>query len=125
LKNARNELSDRLKAAAQAKTALLQAHKLAKEAAEPTRAARDAERLAIATAREQRRLEREQLKSAEQLRLQTEAAERQAEINAAANAEVEARKAAEDNRVSRVIEDQAARKAERDRRYANRKARNA
>lgn len=50
---------------------------------------------------------------------------RVAAIAAAATAEAEAREAAEKNRISRVIEDEAARKAERDRRYANRKARRA
>lgn len=55
--------------------------------------------------------------------MQAEAAEREAAITAAARAEVEARETADRDRIARVIEDEAARKAERDRRYANRKAR--
>jgi hypothetical protein len=45
------------------------------------------------------------------------------EIERLARAEAEEREAAEKNRIQRVIEDEAARKAERDRRYAARKAR--
>lgn len=118
-----NDLSDRRSAAADAKATLLQGYRAAKEAAEPTRLARQAERLAVATAREERRDERERVRLEERERVHNEAAERQAAADAAVNAEVEARKAADRNRVSRVIEDEAARKAERDRRYANRKAR--
>ncbi|WP_132524304.1 DUF6481 family protein [Rhizobium sp. BK376] len=126
MKNSRsNDLSDRLGASAQAKAALLQAHRSAKEAAEPTRTERQAERLAVAAARDERRADRERQKIAERTRLEVEAAEHQAAINAAAKAEIDARKAAEEGRISRVIEDEAARKAERDRRYANRKARQA
>ena len=44
-------------------------------------------------------------------------------LAAAAEAEATARAQAENARVSRVIEDEAARKAARDQRYANRKAR--
>jgi len=40
-------------------------------------------------------------------------------------AEIEAQKSAENARISLVVEDEAARKAERDRRYAARKARRA
>ncbi|NOV21331.1 hypothetical protein E5S70_36010, partial [Ensifer adhaerens] len=68
---------------------------------------------------------RERVKNEERERLQAEAAEREAALTAAARAEAEAREAADKNRISRVIEDEAARKAERDRRYANRKARQA
>ncbi len=121
--NKANELHDRRSAAADAKASLLQAYRAAKEAAEPTRLAKQAERMAIATAREERRAERERLKREEQERVEAEAAERLAAAEAAARAEVEAREAADKNRIARVIEDEAARKAERDRRYANRKAR--
>jgi hypothetical protein len=124
LKNSKgNELSDRRSAAADAKASLLQRYRAAKEAAEPTRLARQAERLAVAAAREERRAERKRVMLEDQERLRREAAERQAAADAAVNAEVEARRAADRNRVTRVIEDEAARKAERDRRYANRKAR--
>ncbi|KAA0693305.1 hypothetical protein DTW90_25985 [Neorhizobium sp. P12A] len=126
MKNARNnELSDRRTASADAKTALLNAYRTAKTAAEPTNLARQAERMAIAGAREERRLERERVKLEESERLVTEAAEQQAAMAAAARAETEARDAREKNRIARVVEDEAARKAERDRRYANRKARQA
>ncbi|KAA0683267.1 hypothetical protein DTW90_36545 [Neorhizobium sp. P12A] len=126
MKNARNnELSDRRTASADAKTALLNAYRTAKTAAEPTNLARQAERMAIAGAREERRLERERVKLEESERLVAEAAEQQAAMAAAARAETEARDAREKNRIARVVEDEAARKAERDRRYANRKARQA
>ncbi len=124
LKNTRdNDLSDRRSAAADAKAALLQSYRAAKEAAEPTRLARQEERMAVAVAREERRAERERLKLDEQKRTQAAAAERQATADAAARAEVEAREKAETDRISRVIEDAALRKAARDLRYANRKAR--
>jgi len=124
LKNTRdNDLADRRGAAADAKAALLQAHRAAKEAAEPSRLERQAERLAVAEAREARRAERERLKLEEQERVRAEAAEQQAIADAAARAEVEAREEAHRRRISRVIEDEAARKAARDLRYANRKAR--
>jgi hypothetical protein len=124
LKNAKdNDLADRRSAAADAKAALLQGYRAAKDAAEPNRLARQEERMAVAAARTERHAERQRLKLEEQERVQAEAAERQAAADAAARADVEAREAADKNRISRVIEDEAARKAERDRRYANRKAR--
>lgn len=95
------------------------------EAAEPTREAKQAERLAIAEARETRRAERERVKLEDQNRVEAEAAEREAAVAAAARAETEAKQLADKNRITRVLEDEAARKAERDRRYANRKARQA
>jgi hypothetical protein len=122
LKNARdNELSDRRTAAAEAKTALLNAYRTAKTAIEPARLARQAERMAIAAARDERRLERERVKIEERERLPAETAERQT----AARTDPEARETAETNRIARGIEDEAARKAERDRRYTNRKTRQA
>ncbi len=120
-----NDLSDRRSSAADAKAALLQAYRAAKAAAEPTHLARQAERVAIAAAREERRAERERVKIEERERIRAESEEREAAIAAAARAEIDAREAAEKNRISRVLEDEAARKAERDRRYANRKARQA
>jgi hypothetical protein len=87
--------------------------------------AREAERVAVAAAREERRLERERVKLEEQERLVAEAAERQEAVVAAARAETEARETAEKGRMARLIEDEATRKADRDRRYANRKARQA
>jgi hypothetical protein len=126
LKKAGNsDLSDRRKIAGDAKAALLHAFRAAKETAEPTRLARQAERQAVASAREERRATRECVKAEERERIQAEAAEREAAIVASARAEIEAREAADKNRIARVIQDEAVRKAERDRRYANRKARQA
>lgn len=65
------------------------------------------------------------MKRDEAERRAAEASERQAAIDAAARAETEARETAEKTRIARVLEDEAVRKAERDRRYANRKARRA
>ncbi|UES42196.1 hypothetical protein [Roseibium aggregatum] len=45
------------------------------------------------------------------------------QVAAAARAEIDARELADKTRIERVLQDEAARKAERDRRYANRKAR--
>jgi len=124
LKNIRdNDLSERRKAAAEAKATLLRNYRVAKEAAEPTRLARQEERVAAAKVREELRAARERAKLEEQQRVQAEIVERQAAADAVAAAEVAAREAAENKRISRVVEDEAARKAERDRRYANRKAR--
>lgn len=120
-----NELTDRRSAAADAKAALLIAYRSAKKAAEPSRSARQAERISLVEAREARRAERERLKHEEQTRIVTLAAQEQAVIEAAAVAEIEARNSAENARISRVVQDEAARKAERDRRYAARKSRQA
>ncbi|WLR91662.1 DUF6481 family protein [Shinella zoogloeoides] len=123
MKHARNnDLSDRRSAAAEAKSALLSAFRTASTTDEPARLARQSERATIAAAREERRLERERVKRDEAERQAAEAAERQAAADAASRAETEAREAAERNRIARVVDDAAARKAERDRRYANRKA---
>lgn len=120
-----NEIIDRRSAAGDAKAALLQAYRAAKEAAKPTREARQAKRAAVADARETRRTEREKIKLDEQTRIEAETVEREAAIAASARAESDARELADKNRIARVLEDEAARKAERDRRYANRKARQA
>ncbi|WLD96345.1 DUF6481 family protein [Agrobacterium leguminum] len=126
MKNVRNsDLSDRRNASADAKAALLNAYRKARTAADPGRLARQAERIAIATPREERRIERERLKREEGERRVIEAADRQAVADAAARAQTEAREIAERDRIARVLEDEAVRKAERDRRYANRKARQA
>lgn len=123
MKKRDNELNDRRKGASDAKAALLEKFRAAQN--DPDREAKQAERLAVATAREERHAERERLKAEEQQRLQRLEAERLAEMEAAARAEAEEREAADKLRISRVIEDEAARKAERDRKYAARKARQA
>ncbi len=93
---------------------------------DPTRLARQEERRAIAVARDERHAERDRLKrerqQQEQRRIAAEAAERQAAADAIALAERERRERL-DGLVARTIQDEALRKAERDRRYANRKAR--
>ncbi|GGG05450.1 hypothetical protein GCM10010924_37530 [Rhizobium wenxiniae] len=96
-----NELTDRRSAAADAKAALLTAYRAAKTAAEPSRSARQAERISLVEAREARRAERERLKHEERLRIETLAVQEQAATEAAATAEVEARRSAE-NAGSRV-----------------------
>jgi hypothetical protein len=126
LKNTRrDDLSDRRTAAADAKAVLLNAHRSAMAAAEPTRVARQAERVAIASAREERRIGRERVKLEEAKRLATEAADREAAAHAAVQAEQDARLAKDNALIARMVEDEATRKAERDKRYANRKARQA
>ncbi|KQS95319.1 hypothetical protein ASG42_30080 [Rhizobium sp. Leaf391] len=120
-----NELTDRRSAAAEAKALLFTAYRAAKTAAEPAQAARQAERISLIEAREGRRAERERLKVENRIRAETVAAQVQAAIEAAAAAEIEARKSTDNARISRVVQDEAARKAERDRRYAARKARQA
>ena len=129
LRNAKaNDLADRRTAAADAKAAQLRDYQATKDAAEPTRLARQAERLAVATAREERRAERDRTKldelarQQEEERIRAEAAEYQSAANVAARAQTEAREKT-DSLIARVINDEAARKAERDQRYANRKAR--
>ncbi|TNC47609.1 hypothetical protein FHG66_16315 [Rubellimicrobium rubrum] len=129
MRNAKdNDLADRRSAAADAKAALLQTYRATKDAAEPTRLARQAERLAVATARDKRREERDRLKleelerQQEQERIHAEAVQYQAAANVAARAQAEALEKA-DNLIARVIKDEAARKAARDQRYANRKTR--
>jgi hypothetical protein len=120
-----NEHSDRRRAAADAKAALVVAFRTAREASEPTREARQTERRLIAEARDKRRAERKQIKLDERNRIAAEAAARDAAVAAAAKAETEAREFADKTRIERVLQDEAARKAKRDQRYANRKARQA
>jgi hypothetical protein len=123
-----NDLADRRRAAADAKAALLRAYRATQEAAEPTRLARQEELVAIAAARDERREERDRQKAEaqalqrEQERVEAEAAAWQEAAAVAARAEIKAQEKA-DSMIARVIQDEAARKADRDRRYANRKAR--
>ncbi|MBB1493352.1 MULTISPECIES: DUF6481 family protein [unclassified Paracoccus (in: a-proteobacteria)] len=123
-----NDLADRRSAAADAKAALLRAYRATREAAEPTRIARQEELLAIAAARDERREERDRLKTEaraqqeEQTRVEAEAAAYQEAAAVAARARIAAREKA-DSLIAQVIKDEDARKADRDRRYADRKAR--
>lgn len=123
-----NDLADRRSAAADAKAALLRAYRATRETAEPTRIARQEELLAIAAARDARHEERDRLKSEakarreEQARVEAEAAAYQEAAAVAARARIAAHEKA-DSLIAQVINDEAARKADRDRRYAGRKAR--
>lgn len=121
----KNDLSDRRSAATDAKAARLQAYQAAKEAAAPHREARQIERMALAEAREGRKALRVQAKLEEQARHEAEMIAQDAAKAASASEGSDLRDQADNDRVARVIEDEAARKAERDRRYANRKARKA
>jgi hypothetical protein len=82
-----NDLAGRRKAAAEAKAALLKSHREAQEAAEPTRLARQAERLQAAAAKEERQAERARLKQEEQERARAAAALEQEAKAAAAKSE--------------------------------------
>ena len=110
LKNKDADFVERRTAAKDAKAALLE--KMKAKQNDPAVEARRAERAAIVAARN----EREAAKRAEAERLAREEAERLEAEKAA--------KAAEDNKlINRMVEDEAARKAARDERYAARKAR--
>jgi hypothetical protein len=117
LKNLK-ELSERRAAAAQAKEQLLKKFGAAPKSSDPDMVDRRAKRVAVAAAREARRAERERSVQ-ENLARQTAEAEA---IARAASAEADAREADARNRIARVLTDEAERKAERDRRYAARKA---
>jgi hypothetical protein len=80
--------------------------------------AKRAEREAVAAARETRRVERERSVQEERDRQIVEAAA----VARAASAQADALEAEATNRIARVATDKAERKAERDRRYAARKA---
>nr|WP_316655393.1 DUF6481 family protein [uncultured Gellertiella sp.] len=124
MKNTRdNGLSDRRQASIEAKKAQLENFRTAQKAAEPSQAIRQAERLAMAEAREARRAAQAEAKRAEQARRQQEEALRLETAAADAEAAEAARIQAEADQAARLIEEEAARKAERDRRYASRKAR--
>ena len=120
-----NKFSDRRSTAAAAKASLLSAFQAAKTAAEPSRLVKQAERVSLVEAREARQLERKRLKLEERVHLETKIAEEQAAVEIAATMEAEARKLEKNALIARVIEDQATSKIERDRRYAQRKARKA
>ncbi|GEO99817.1 DUF6481 family protein [Methylobacterium haplocladii] len=110
-----NKLDDRLSAQQKAREAMVERFRKRPAADDPAVIARNAERKAIAEAREARAEERELARIAEEER-------KAAEIEAARQAEI-ARKAAEvEAAAERAREAQAAQKAERDARYAARKA---
>lgn len=122
------EFSDRRGDAATAKAAQMKAFLAAQIAAAPERAAKTAERVAVAQAREERQAVRLRLKREEELKAAAEAAElitARQKILVQEQADLAA-KAAEvpsmDSHIARIISDGAARKAERDLRYSKRKA---
>ncbi|TVP72165.1 MAG: hypothetical protein EA339_07475 [Rhodobacteraceae bacterium] len=120
-----NDLADRRKAATDAKAALLQSYRANMVADDPERLARQEERRAIAAARAERHAEQARLTreahEQERRRIEAEAADRLAAAEAVAQSE-KARRASVDGLIARVVRDDAFRKAERDQRYANRKA---
>lgn len=118
-----NGFAERRNSAAEAKKQLLAKFASAPKSTDPAMRERLAAREAIAAAREARRAEREASKKAEHERVLIEAAALAAAAEADERAEAEARQAVINDRISRVVADEAARKAERDRRYAARKAR--
>jgi len=114
-----SKFTDRAAAAAAAKQALIEKFKTKPAADDPAVLARQAERLAIAEARDIRTAERRVAKEAEAARKLAEDQERQADL--ARQAEAEAVRKAEAARRDEEIK--AERKAERDAKYAARKAR--
>jgi hypothetical protein len=118
-----SDLSDRRKLATDAKAALVERYRAAM--AEPSRAAKLADRLAVSSARDERHAERDRLKAEEreeQERLLKEETDQKIAAASAVLLAEQERKAADTNRIAKVVEDAAARKIERDRRYANRKS---
>ena len=113
------KFSDRAATAAAAKKALIEKFKAKPAPDDPAVLARQAERKAIAEARDIRAAERKVAKEAEAARKLAEDQERLAEL--ARQAEAEAARIAEAARRDEEIKAQ--RKAERDARYAARKAR--
>jgi hypothetical protein len=118
--------NDRMTTAANAKKALLEKFKAKPGPDDPEVAARLAERLAIAAAREIRAGERKAAREAELVRLAEVEAERQRQL-AVEEAERVAEAAAQRKRDAEAVVDslnlEAERKAARDARYAARKAR--
>ncbi len=114
-----NKFTDRADAAAAAKKAMLEKFHAKPAPDDPAVLARAAERKAIADAREIRAGERRVAREAEEARRVAEDQARQAELAAQAAAELQ-RKA---EQALRDEEIKAQRKAERDARYAARKAR--
>jgi hypothetical protein len=120
-----DNFANRRKAANEAKQQLLDKLKATPKADDPETIARRAERRATADARELRRAERVKSKQEEAERSLAAAAALADAANAEARAKAEEREVQERDRIARVISDEADRKAERDRRYAARKARRA
>ncbi len=124
------DIFERRNAANEARKALLERFKAKPAADDPAVLAKRAERKAILEARAIREAEKQKLK---QERLAREAAEKAAreaaeeaarlEAEAKAAAEAKLREAEENERIARLLADEAERKAKRDARYAARKSR--
>ncbi|WP_454852004.1 DUF6481 family protein [Rhizobium binxianense] len=111
-----NSFAERRKTAENAKRELLTKFASAPKATDPALQERLAAREAVALARKARRAERDAMKAEENERLLSDAATLAEAAEAARQAEI-------NNRISRAAADEIERKAERDRRYAARKAR--
>lgn len=118
-----NGFAERRKASAEAKQQLLKKFETAPKPNDPEMLAKREERLAVSAAREARRAERERLKQEKHDRRLAEVAALAEAAAAEAEAMAEAQHAEMKSRIARVVADDAERKAERDRRYAARKAR--
>lgn len=119
------EFSERRGNATSARLSMIESFKAAQAAAAPRLAARSAERVEIAQAREARRATRDAERLAEVHRVAAQEAalaEEQLQLEAAEIATRDARQSAQDKRIALVLSDEAAGKAARDQRYAKRKA---
>jgi pyruvate-formate lyase len=124
------DVFERRNAANEAKKALLARYNSRPSEDDPEVLARKAERQRILDEREKRAIEKEKLKQERLAREAEERAVREAaelaarlEAEARAAEEAKAREAEENERISRLLADEAERKAKRDARYAARKAR--
>ena len=122
--------TDRQKSAETSRARLLEKFKSRPPEDDPAMIAKAAERKAVADARAARQAVKDQELEAKRAALAAEAAEKerlrqeaQAAEEARLQAEAEAKLQASRERASRVVADEAARKAQRDARYAARKAR--
>jgi hypothetical protein len=119
----KDDFAVRRKNASDARERLLRKFAMAPQQDDPEVIARNAGRRALSMAREERRAERDRLLREERERELVEAAAHREAAEAQARAEADALRAAEQSRLSQAVADEAVRKAERDRRYAARKAR--
>lgn len=115
--------AERRQSAVEARKALLEKFKARPSEDDPEVQARRAEREAIAQARAQREAEKQRLKKEKAEREARDRAEREAAAAAKAEAEAAQKALSEEDLVSRLLADEAERKAKRDARYAARKAR--
>lgn len=142
-KNNHDDLAGRQAAASEARAALLKSHKTAQDAAEPERLARQEQRVTAAAAKSERQAERTRLKAEELERVRAaegigqtagkdvapEPERTSADVDPSSadpshtEAEPDAGKNKAKKRAMSPEQEAAMQKAERDRRYANRKSR--